>query len=107
MQNLLNPAEPPTNLHSQTNRRSIRFPINSFGRLVRLTGLKIDRILKSGKQPTRVYARSLLGYWAILPLRMTALAVSEWLGIRQPAVTRAADRGESIAASNNLKLLER
>jgi hypothetical protein len=107
MQNLLNPAEPPTNLHSQTNRRPIRSPINSFGRVAQLTGLKIDRILESGKQPTRVYARSLLGYWAILPLRMTALAVSGWLGIRQPAGTRAADRDESIAASNNLKLLDR
>jgi hypothetical protein len=48
-----------------------------------------------------------LNYGAIQQLRMTAVAVSEWLGIRQPAVTRAAARCESITASNNLKLLEK
>ena len=65
------------------------------------------QILKPGEQPVRVYAGSLLNYGAIQQLRMTAVAVSEWLGIRQPAVTRAAARGESITASNNLKLLEK
>jgi hypothetical protein len=36
---------------------------------------------------------------------MTAVAVSELLGISQSAVTRAAYRGESIVAANNLKLI--
>jgi hypothetical protein len=38
---------------------------------------------------------------------MTAVAVAEWLENRQPEVTRAANRGESITASNNLKLVEK
>jgi len=37
---------------------------------------------------------------------MTAVAVSKLLGISQPAVTRAAYRGEAIAAANSLKLVE-
>jgi len=65
------------------------------------------QILKPGEQPVRVYAGSLLGYGAIPQLRMTAVAVAEWLGNRQPEVTRAANRGESITASNNLKLVEK
>ena len=39
-------------------------------------------------------------------LRMTAVAVSELLGISQSAVTRAAYRGEAIAAANSLELVE-
>ena len=37
---------------------------------------------------------------------MTAVAVSKLLGISQSAVTRAAYRGEAIAAANNLNLVE-
>jgi REP-associated tyrosine transposase len=71
-----------------------------------LTGLETGQILKPGKQSARVYARSLLCHWAIRSLGMTAVAVSKMLGISQPAVTRAAYRGEAIAAANNLNLVE-
>jgi hypothetical protein len=62
-----------------------------------------EQILKPGKQPARVYARSLLYHWAIRRLGMTAVAVPKLLGISQPAVTRAAYRGEAITAANNLR----
>jgi putative transposase len=79
----------------------------ALGRVAELTGLEIAQILKPGKQPARVYARSLLCHWAIRGLGMTCVAVSKLLGISQPAVTRGAYRGEAIAAANNLELLER
>jgi len=61
--------------------------------------MKTPTTSEGRQQPTRAYARSLLCYWAIQDLRMTAVAVSELLGISQSAVTRAAYRGESIAAA--------
>jgi hypothetical protein len=54
--------------------------------------------------------RRLGGWRAVKSMRslgMTSVAVSKWLRISQPAVTRAAYRGEAIAAANNLELLER
>jgi putative transposase len=78
----------------------------ALGRVAELTGLETGQILKPGKQPARVYARSLLCHWAIRSLGMTAVAVSKLLGISQPAVTRAAYRGEAIAAANKLNLVE-
>ncbi len=78
----------------------------ALGRVAELTGLETAQILKPGKQPARVYARSLLCHWAIRSLGMTSVAISTLLGISQPAVTRAAYRGETIAAANNLNLVE-
>ena len=75
-------------------------------RVAQLSGLEAEQILKAGKQPARLYARSLLCHWAVHRLGMTAVAVSKLLGISQPAVTRAAYRGEAIAAADKLELLE-
>ncbi len=75
-------------------------------RVAQLSRLATDQILKAGKQPARLWARSLLCHWAIREIGMTAVAVSKLLGISQPAVTRAAYRGNAIAADNNLKLID-
>ena len=70
------------------------------------TQTPFKQILKPGKQPARVSARSLLCHWAIRSLGMTAVAVSKLLGISQSAATRAAYRGGAITAANNLTLDE-
>jgi hypothetical protein len=72
-----------------------------------LTGLETDRILKPGKQADRLYARSLICHWAIHDLRMTAMAVSKLLGISQSAATRAAYRGEAIAAADIFEVVKK
>jgi hypothetical protein len=87
----------------QSQRYDFRFVLS---RVAQLTGLQTGQILKPGKQPARVYARSLLSHWAIRRLSMTAVAVSKLLGICQPAVTRAAYRGEAITTVDNLTLVE-
>jgi hypothetical protein len=76
-------------------------------RVARLSGLDIEQILKASKQPARLFARSLLCYWAVQELSMTAVAVSKLLGISPSAATRAAYRGEAIAAEHNFKLFKR
>lgn len=54
-------------------------------------------ILQTGKQPQRVRARSLLCYWAVRELGLSATEVGRRLGLSQPAVSRAVVRGEKIA----------
>jgi hypothetical protein len=71
-----------------------------------ISGLEAEQILVSGKQPERVRARSLLCYWSVRELGLTAAAVSGLLGIGQPAVSRAACRGKAIAADNDYKLVQ-
>jgi REP element-mobilizing transposase RayT len=101
-------------LSAQDESLETRYQLQSQGydfryalsRVAQLTGLQTEQILKPGKQPVRVYARSLLCHWAIRSLGMTAVAVSKLIGISQSAVTRAAYRGEAIAAANNLTLVE-
>jgi predicted nucleotidyltransferase len=66
-----------------------------------------QQILKAGKQPARLYARSLFCPWALHRLGMTAVALSKLLGLSQPAITRADYRGEAIAAASNLELVEK
>jgi REP element-mobilizing transposase RayT len=78
----------------------------ALARVAGLSGLDPQQILKAGKQPVRVWARSLLCHWAIRGLGMTAVAVSKLLGINQSAATRAAYRGEAIAEENKFKLIE-
>jgi len=102
-------------LSAQDEQLEARYLLQSQGydfryaiaRVAQLTGLETDQIVKPGKQPARVYARSLICHWAIRSLGMTAVAVSKLLGISQSAVTRAAYRGEAIVAANSLELVER
>jgi hypothetical protein len=79
----------------------------ALSRVAQLTGFETDQILKPGKQPVRIFARSLICHWAIRSSGLTAVAVSKLLGISQSAVTRATYRDEAIATTNSLELVER
>ena len=76
-------------LSAQNEQLEARYQLQSQGydfryaleRVAQLTGLETEQILKPGKQPARVYARSLICHWAIRSLGMTAVAVSNLLGI--------------------------
>jgi len=71
--------------------------------------LNIDskEILLTGKQPSRVKARSLVCYWAVQKLGMAGTEVAKRLDMTQPAVSKAVQRGEKLALENNLDLLEK
>jgi len=51
-----------------------------------------------------VKALSLLCFWAVKELRINSLSVALKLGITQPSVSRAVQRGEKLAIENNLYL---
>ncbi|GFO68351.1 hypothetical protein GMLC_19300 [Geomonas limicola] len=57
-----------------------------------------------GKHPKQVQARSLLCYWAIREIGLTGVSMAKFLGISQPAVTQALERGERLAAERGLQL---
>jgi len=68
-------------------------------------GLEPETITVPGKQRHRVEARALVCYLATRELGMTAISVARLMGVTQPAVTRAAYRGEALAKERNLHMV--
>jgi hypothetical protein len=63
-----------------------------------LTGLDVKEVMKPGKHPQRVQARSLVCYWAVIELGLVGTSVAKMLGMSQPAVSKAVQRGRRLAA---------
>jgi REP element-mobilizing transposase RayT len=72
--------------------------------VARLFNLSPEEILLQGKYPNRVAARSVLSYFLVRELGMSATAVAGKLGIGQPAVSIAVARGEAIVRDRGLTL---
>ncbi len=70
--------------------------------------LEVDtgEVWAPGKLPVRVHARSLLCYWAVREMGMSATAVATRLNLTQSAVSRAVQRGEKLATENGWQLRE-
>jgi putative transposase len=75
-------------------------------RVSTLLGIKPEQVWAPGKHPLTVKARSLLCYWAVRELGLTATEVSKRLGVSQPSVSISVKRGEKIAAAQKLKLVK-
>jgi hypothetical protein len=63
-------------------------------------------ILKPGKQPQRSRARSLVCFWAVREMGMSATDVGRLLNLSQPAVSRAVVRGERFADEMEIDLID-
>ncbi|UCH24023.1 MAG: transposase [Deltaproteobacteria bacterium] len=68
----------------------------------RVFNLKPAEILLPSKQRQRVRARSLLCFWAVKELGLSATSIAHKLGMTQPSVSRALQRGERLAADEGL-----
>lgn len=79
-----------------------------FGKALQLAAhvfeLDTREIIAAGKQPLRVQARSLLCYWAVRELGLSTTSVAARLGMGQPAVSRAVQRGERLALKQDYRL---
>lgn len=64
-----------------------------------------DDLLRPGKQPARVNGRSLLCFWAVRELGMTASEVGRRIGLTQSAVSRAVQRGERLSFEMKIPFL--
>jgi hypothetical protein len=59
-------------------------------------GMESEEVCAAGKHPHHVQARSLLCYWAVREVGLTATSLARYLRISQPAVTQAVERGERL-----------
>jgi len=92
--------------------RSDRYRLRGFGvnellqEVAELFGLKGSDILTPSKQPQRVAARSLFCFWAVRELGEKVTAIAKKLGLTQPAISRAVQRGKGLAEKNNYRFPE-
>jgi REP element-mobilizing transposase RayT len=73
-------------------------------RVAEVLGIDFRAVLRRDKQPQTVRARSLLCFWANRELGMSTVEISRRLQISQSAVSRAAMRGDQIAAQFGFSL---
>ena len=73
-------------------------------RVAEVLDIDYHAVLLRDKQPQTVRARSLLCFWANRELGMSTVEISRRLQISQSAVSRAARRGEQIAAQFGFSL---
>jgi chromosomal replication initiation ATPase DnaA len=69
-------------------------------------GIDAKQIRAVCKKPLTVEARSLLCYWAVKKLGISATELSKRLGISQPAVSISVTRGAKIADRRQFELEE-
>jgi putative transposase len=75
-------------------------------RVSSVLGIDAKQIWAPDKHPLTVKARSLLCYWSVRRLGISATELSKKLGIPQPAVSISVTRGERIADTEQLELEE-
>lgn len=73
-------------------------------RVAEVLHVSVAEVWKHGKWPIAVQARSLLCYWAIREVGITATTLGAGLGITQSAVSRSAVRGERLTAKKGWQL---
>ena len=64
-------------------------------------GVEKDVIYSKGRRKNQVATRSLLCYWAVRELGLTATELAKRFGMTQPAVGYAVSRGEQITKKRN------
>ena len=73
--------------------------------VARLTGVKPSRIFSPGKDRSRVYARSLLCFWAVRQLGISMAELSRRTRISQSSISKSVQRGEQIVEKEGYSLL--
>ncbi len=75
-------------------------------RVAAILGVKCEQVWEKGKYPQTVKARSLLCYWAVRELGISATELARQIGISQPAISQSVKRGETIAKENGFELMD-
>ncbi|MCJ7581663.1 MAG: transposase [Candidatus Aminicenantes bacterium] len=70
-----------------------------------LFDLKKGEVWSSGKNRSRVQARSLLCYWAVRELGESMSSMSRKLNLSITAVSKSVERGEALAKNNGYKIV--
>ncbi len=101
-------------LNEARERLEERYPLKAQGydldkvtiRVSSALGIVPEQVWLPGKHPLTVKARSLLCYWAVRKLGVSATELSKKLGVSQPSVSISVKRGERIAKVDQLELVE-
>jgi chromosomal replication initiation ATPase DnaA len=72
------------------------------GRVAALFEIEPDKILSPGKYKQIVDARSILCYWAVRELDISATELAKKLRLTQPAVSISVKRGETLVKEKGL-----
>jgi REP element-mobilizing transposase RayT len=75
-------------------------------RVAAVLGVKFEQIWEKGKYRQTVKARSLLCYWAVRELGISATELARRIGMSQPAISQSVKRGETIAKENGFELMD-
>jgi len=69
-----------------------------------LYGLSPERLFSPGRYPDLVQARSVLCYFAVRQLGMTATGLARQMGLTQPAISMSVKRGEGIVNEKRMDI---
>jgi putative transposase len=76
-------------------------------RVGEVMGMEPERIWARGRYAELVEARSLLCYWAVREVGMSATELARRFAMTQPAVSISVKRGEDLANAKGLRLLDK
>ena len=65
-----------------------------------------DKVIRPGRYPETVEARSVLCYWAVRQFGISSLELSKRLGSSQPTASQSVKRGERLVADQKLHLID-
>jgi putative transposase len=68
-------------------------------------GLEPEIVMRRGRYPHTVQARSVLCYWAARELGISTLELAKRLGVSQPTVSQSVMRGEKLVKEKGFKLV--
>ncbi len=75
-------------------------------KVINIFDIDKDDIYSKGRRKVQAEARSLFCYWAVCELGMSRTLIAKQLGMTQPGVGYAVNRGEKISKENNFQLID-
>ncbi|CAB1057821.1 hypothetical protein D1BOALGB6SA_2576, partial [Olavius sp. associated proteobacterium Delta 1] len=95
------------NLDRKTMNRALGYDFDWLvSRVLGLFGLTFNELLTGGKQRRMVQARSVLCYWGMRELGISAVSISKKLNIASSTASESAMKGRQIVEEHALKLME-
>jgi REP element-mobilizing transposase RayT len=76
--------------------------VDRVGELLEMTS---EEVLRKGRYPKAVMARSVLCYFAVRELGLSTVELARLLHLSQPTVSQSVQRGERIASEKDLRLI--
>jgi len=86
--------------------KGLGYDLKKISQMVsKIYDIEIDEIYSKGRRKVQVEARDLLCYWAVRELGISCTDLAKQLGMTQPGVGYAVNRGQKIAKEHKYQLL--